>query len=79
MSTFVSALTKERARGTYVPFAIVSTQDGLVVGTTRFLDLQFWPLPGGTNADPSLRSQRSAAPGSPPLPRATGRTGRSSC
>lgn len=52
MSTFVSALTKERAEGTCVPFAIVSTQDGLVVGTTRFLDLQFWPLPGDTNARP---------------------------
>jgi RimJ/RimL family protein N-acetyltransferase len=50
MSEFVSAVTTEQAEGTCVPFAIVSTRDSLVVGTTRFLDLQYWPLPGDTRA-----------------------------
>ena len=50
MSEFVSAVTTEQAEGTCVAFAIVSTRDSLVLGTTRFLDLQYWPLPGDTRA-----------------------------
>ena len=39
-----TALAAQRA-GTAVPFAILRVADGVVIGSTRFFNLEFWPWP----------------------------------
>lgn len=39
-----TALAAQRA-GTAVPFAIVNTADGIVIGSSRFFNLEFWAWP----------------------------------
>lgn len=41
-----SALAAQEA-GTALPFATVRRSDGAVVGSTRFLNIEWWPLPVG--------------------------------
>lgn len=36
-----------REAGTAVPFATVRQSDGLVIGSTRFFDIEYWPWPAG--------------------------------
>ena len=44
---YVEAAIAARDGGTAVPFAVVRTEDGAVIGSTRFWDLGFWPWPDG--------------------------------
>ncbi len=37
--------------GQAVPFAVVRAEDDVVIGSTRFFDLAFWPWPEGTPED----------------------------
>jgi RimJ/RimL family protein N-acetyltransferase/GNAT superfamily N-acetyltransferase len=41
-----------RDRGTAVPFAVVRVADEVVIGSTRFWDLGFWPWPDGRRDAP---------------------------
>jgi RimJ/RimL family protein N-acetyltransferase len=45
--TYVDTALAWREAGTAVSFAIVGVQDGVVVGSTRFFNLERWPWPQG--------------------------------
>ena len=47
MTAYIEAALVEKATGLGVPFAIVEAGRGTIVGSTRFLDLESWPVPGG--------------------------------
>jgi RimJ/RimL family protein N-acetyltransferase len=50
-AAFIQAALEEAATGTSVPFATIRTgHDGpdRLVGSTRFLDIQYWPWPEGS-------------------------------
>ncbi|MCU1677316.1 MAG: family N-acetyltransferase [Frankiales bacterium] len=47
MTSYVDNALRERADGVSVPFVVRLVDTGRVVGTTRFLNLEYWPLPGG--------------------------------
>jgi RimJ/RimL family protein N-acetyltransferase len=47
MTAYVDKALQERADGASVPFVVRLVDTGRVVGTTRFLNLEYWPLPGG--------------------------------
>ena len=42
---YVEAAIAARDEGTAVPFAVVRAQDDVVIGSTRFFDLSYWPWP----------------------------------
>ncbi len=42
---YVEAAIAARDEGTAVPFAVVRAQDNVVIGSTRFFDLSYWPWP----------------------------------
>jgi RimJ/RimL family protein N-acetyltransferase len=42
MTAYIARALAGEASGTELPFAICSTTTGAVVGTTRFLDLEYW-------------------------------------
>jgi N-acetyltransferase len=44
---YVEMAIAARDSGTAVPFAVVRAQDGAVIGSTRFWDLQYWAWPHG--------------------------------
>lgn len=45
--TYVEIALKWKAEGTAVPFAVVRLSDGLVIGSTRFFDVERWAWPEG--------------------------------
>ncbi|MEO6713575.1 MAG: GNAT family protein [Mycobacteriales bacterium] len=45
MQQYVDRALSDQAAGTVVPFVVVATSTGNVVGTTRFLDIECWPEP----------------------------------
>jgi RimJ/RimL family protein N-acetyltransferase len=47
---YVEAAMAARDEGTAVPFAVVRAQDDVVIGSTRFFDLSYWPWPESRNA-----------------------------
>ena len=47
---YVEAAMAARDEGTAVPFAVVRAQDDVVIGSTRFFDLSYWPWPEPRNA-----------------------------
>ncbi len=49
-SAYIAALLADADQGAVLPFATV-LPDGEVVGATRFLDLQYWPLGDGRPPD----------------------------
>jgi RimJ/RimL family protein N-acetyltransferase len=42
---YVEAAMAARDEGTAVPFAVVRAEDDVVIGSTRFFDLSYWPWP----------------------------------
>jgi RimJ/RimL family protein N-acetyltransferase len=44
---YVESAMKMRDAGSAVPFAIVRVKDGVVLGSTRFFDLERWAWPAG--------------------------------
>lgn len=44
---YIEAALTARDEGTAVPFAIVRVEDGAVIGSTRFFNLERWPWPAG--------------------------------
>jgi RimJ/RimL family protein N-acetyltransferase len=44
---YVETALKWKAAGTAVPFAVVRMEDGLVIGSTRFFDIERWTWPEG--------------------------------
>ncbi len=42
---YVETAIAARDEGTAVPFAVIRTKDDVVIGSTRFFDLQHWPWP----------------------------------
>ncbi|WP_323809099.1 GNAT family N-acetyltransferase [Kitasatospora acidiphila] len=86
---FIAAARADLAAGRSLAFATVRASDGLVVGSTRFLELDYWqgrwsgrrcrPARSATRPPPCRMPPRSAAPGSPGTPRAPGSTPRPSC
>jgi N-acetyltransferase len=46
-TAYVNTALAARDAGTAVPFAIVRADDGLVLGSTRFFDLERWAWPPG--------------------------------
>jgi N-acetyltransferase len=42
---YVETAIAARDNGNAVPFAVVRTEDGTVIGSTRFFDLEYWPWP----------------------------------
>ena len=57
MTAYVQDALAEQAAGTSIPFAVLDAATARVIGSTRFLDLEFWPLPG----EPGPRATPSAA------------------
>lgn len=51
---FVEVAQRARDRGTAVPYAVVRSGDGSVIGSTRFHSIEFWPwqLAGASGNDP---------------------------
>jgi RimJ/RimL family protein N-acetyltransferase len=48
MGRYVEGLLRAHANGTALPFATVDRQSGQVVGSTRFLNVEFWDWPLGS-------------------------------
>jgi N-acetyltransferase len=46
-ATYVTTALASRKAGTAVPFAIVRVDDGAVIGSTRFFELERWAWPAG--------------------------------
>ncbi|WP_037972173.1 GNAT family N-acetyltransferase [Streptomyces sp. NRRL WC-3742] len=77
---YVARALADQAAGRAVPFATVSTADGRVVGSTRFLELDYWqgplvwpPAPGVPFGDPATAVPDAAEIGNTWLsPRAQG-------
>ena len=44
---YVEMALKWKAAGTAVPFAVVRMEDGIVIGSTRFFDIERWTWPEG--------------------------------
>jgi hypothetical protein len=66
---YVQAALDEQEAGRALPFATVDRARGLVVGSTRFFNIEFWPWPRATQTSgaPGARTWwRSAGRGSPP-------------
>jgi RimJ/RimL family protein N-acetyltransferase len=40
---YVETAIAARDAGTAVPFAVIRAEDGMVIGSTRFFDLDYWP------------------------------------
>lgn len=59
MAAMVDAAERDRRAGWSLPFAIRALVTGRVVGSTRFLDLDYWqwppPVPVGTKGEPGPR------------------------
>jgi RimJ/RimL family protein N-acetyltransferase len=47
VSRYIDAALELRDRGVALPFATVRAADGVVLGSTRFFDLEYWPWPAG--------------------------------
>jgi len=45
MEQYVQSALKDQATGAALPYAICDRQREVVVGTTRFLDLDYWSWP----------------------------------
>ena len=43
MSSYVERALEEQRAGTGIPFAVRSAHTGEIVGTTRYLNMEFWP------------------------------------
>jgi RimJ/RimL family protein N-acetyltransferase len=48
---YVETAVAARDAGTAVPFAVVRAEDGTVIGSTRFFDLDYWPGEGHDGPD----------------------------
>jgi N-acetyltransferase len=44
---YVATAIAGRDAGTAVPFAVIRAEEGTVIGSTRFFDLDYWPWPDG--------------------------------
>ena len=47
MAEYIEAALAAQRAGTAVPFAIVRAADGVVIGSTRYFNLESWPWPAG--------------------------------
>jgi len=48
---YVETAIAARDGGNAVPFAVVRTEDDVVIGSTRFFDLEYWPWPAAAPRD----------------------------
>ncbi len=48
---YVETAVAARDSGNAVPFAVVRTEDDVVIGSTRFFDLEYWPWPAAARED----------------------------
>jgi N-acetyltransferase len=46
-TNYVNTALAARDAGTVVPFAVIRAEDGAVIGSTRFFDVERWPWPLG--------------------------------
>jgi len=46
-ASYIEAALAARDAGSAVPFAILRLEDGAVIGSTRFFNLEWWPWPAG--------------------------------
>ncbi|MDQ0994268.1 GNAT family N-acetyltransferase [Streptomyces sp. V3I7] len=77
---YIDRALAEQAEGRILPFAVISAEDGRVVGSTRFLELDYWqgpliwpPAPGVPYGDPATAVPDAAEIGNTWLaPRAQG-------
>jgi N-acetyltransferase len=53
---YVETAIAARDAGTAVPFAVIRPEDGTVIGSTRFFDLDYWPWPDGRGSSEPGRS-----------------------
>ncbi|MGH3225884.1 MAG: GNAT family N-acetyltransferase [Streptosporangiaceae bacterium] len=47
---YVETAIAARDRGNVIPFAVVRAEDDVVIGSTRFFDLEYWPWPAAAPA-----------------------------
>ena len=47
VTRYIESALSWQAAGTAAPFAIVRTNDGVVIGSTRFWNLEYWAWPAG--------------------------------
>ena len=47
LTTYVADALASRDDGGAVPFAITRASDGMLIGSTRFFNLEYWPWPQG--------------------------------
>ncbi|RPH67271.1 MAG: N-acetyltransferase [Myxococcaceae bacterium] len=52
LEAYVDAALEDQRRTTALPFATIDPRSGRVVGTTRFGNLEFWPIPPGSTVPP---------------------------
>jgi len=48
---YVETAVAARDSGNAVPFAVVRAEDDVVIGSTRFFDLEYWPWPAAARED----------------------------
>ena len=48
MTTYIKTALEQRDSRTAMPFAIISNEDGLIKGSTRFWNIAYWPWPEHT-------------------------------
>jgi len=46
MRTFITTALAEEERGESLPFAVLELSSGLLVGTTRYMSIEWWKWPG---------------------------------
>jgi RimJ/RimL family protein N-acetyltransferase len=52
LEAYVAAALEDQQRTVALPFATLDARTGRVVGTTRFGNLEFWPIPPGSTVPP---------------------------
>src|SRR3974390_78551 len=45
LEAYLGTALEEQARNATLPFATIDTRTGRIVGTTRFANLEYWPVP----------------------------------
>jgi len=48
MTLYIKKALEQREMGTAMPFVIISSEDGLIKGSTRFWNMTYWPWPEHT-------------------------------
>ena len=54
VTAYIDSALKDQARGVSLPFATIRKSDNRAVGSTRFLNIEFWPIPPDAEFGPEV-------------------------